>query len=94
MVESSEPLSCLNGRAVSTIRFIIRNTMHWGKEYGWFLCNFYDLRTQRLYLCVGSTAPSLDILLFAINLIELSECSSCPKDELSDIPIQSYGTAL
>ena len=36
---------------------------------GRFLCSFCDSRTQRLYLCVDSTAPSLDILLFAINLI-------------------------
>ena len=37
---------------------------------GRFLCSFYVSRTQRLYLCVGSTAPSIDILLFAIDLID------------------------
>ena len=42
-----------------------------GRNGGRFLCSFYDSRTQRLYLCVGSTAPSRDILLFAINLIEV-----------------------
>ena len=28
----------------------------------------HDSHTHLLYLCVGSTAPSFDILLFAINL--------------------------
>ena len=32
---------------------------------------FLILGMQRLYLCVGSTAPSLVILLFAINPIVL-----------------------
>ena len=34
-----------------------------GRNMGRFLCSFYDSHTQ--YLCVGSTAPSLDILLLA-----------------------------
>ena len=48
-------------------------------RYGWadgvvcYAVNvvMHDLRTHHLYLCVGSTAPSLDILLFAINLMSL-----------------------
>ena len=36
----------------------------------------HDSRTHCLYLCVVSTAPSLDILLFAINLI----CKSSNKE--------------
>ena len=40
-----------------------------GRNMGRLLCSLYDSRTQRLYLCVRSTAPSLDILLFAINLM-------------------------
>ena len=39
------------------------------RNMGQFQCSFYDSRKQCLYLCVGSTAPSLDILLLAINLI-------------------------
>ena len=29
----------------------------------------HDVHTHALYLCVGSTAPCLDISLFAINLM-------------------------
>ena len=32
----------------------------------------HDSRTHRQYLCVGSKAPSLDTLLFAINLMQLT----------------------
>ena len=43
-----------------------------GRIMGRFLCRFYDSRTQHLYLCVSSTAPALDILLFAIKLMDRS----------------------
>ena len=40
-----------------------------GRNMWRFLCSFYESCTQGLYLCVGSTVPSLDILLFTINLM-------------------------
>ena len=49
--------------------------MRCGKAYGAVCYAVYvdvvmhDSRMHRPYLCVGSTVPSLDILLFAINLV-------------------------
>ena len=42
--------------------------MHCGKEYGAVSMHFERLAHGTPIPCVGSTAPSLDILLFAINL--------------------------
>ena len=76
-----------------------------GKNMGRFLSSFYDLRTQCLYLCVGSTAPSLGILLFAINLSAYAWfsasaglldvwffliCLYCPSDSAESDPWQPH----
>ena len=66
--------------SIPTIRFITiqnRNAL-WVGRYRAFATAVYvvmhDVRTHRLYLCVGSTASSLDIFLFVINLMAL--CST------------------
>ena len=43
--------------------------MHCGKEYGAFSMQFLRL-AHAMPILLGSTAPSLDILLIAINLID------------------------
>ena len=72
--------------------------MRCGKGYGavcYAICVvMHDSRTHRLYLCVGSTAPSLDILLLAINLIVYEATFVIVETEQSEVTRSLLGLFL